>query len=149
MTTDTWTPDSAPEGRSSRSWVRTIYLYLAALIGLVLLTIGGIRLIDLGLKATVFTHAEEEERLNWRQPPMPMILERVERIGRGEEAELDAGERAAIRQWLADYARWKEQADRVDPIRSRRERSASSSLAMILIGLPLYLYHWRTIRKDR
>lgn len=141
--------DPAPDGgRSSRSWVRTIYLYLAALIGLVLLTIGGIRLLDLGLKATVFTQAESEERLSWRQPPMPAILERVERIGRGEELPLEPGERAAIRQWLADYERWKEQSERVDPIRSRRERNASTSLAMILIGLPLYLYHWRTIRRD-
>ena len=145
---ETALPSPAPDGRSSRSWVRTIYLYLAALIGLILLTIGGIRLFDLALKATVFTQAEQEERMSYRQPPMPMILERVERLGRGEEAILEPGERAAIRQWLAEYERWKQQADRVDPIRSRRERDASTSLAFLLVGLPLYLYHWRTIKRD-
>lgn len=144
MTDATTHPASGPP----RSWVRTLYLYLAALFGLMLLAIGGIRLLDLGLKAWVFTAAEQEERLSYQQPPMPMALERAERIGAGEPAELSADERAAIRQWLADYRQWQERSRAVDPIRSRRERSASTSLAMILVGLPLYLYHWLLIRRE-
>jgi hypothetical protein len=133
---------------ASRSWVRTVYLYTMALLGLVLLTIGGVRILDLGLKAFVFTQAEHEERLSMRQPPMPMMLERLERIDRGEEPDLTSQERALVRQWLQEYERWKEQADRVDPITSRRQRTASSALALILIGLPLYGYHWRVIRRE-
>lgn len=133
---------------TSRSWVRTVYLYTMALLGLVLLTIGGVRILDLGLKAFVFTQAEQEERVSMRQPPMPMALERLERIDRGENPDLTAQERAMVRQWLREYERWKEQADRVDPITSRRQRTASSALALILIGLPLYGYHWRTIRRE-
>ena len=34
--------------------IRTIYLYLFALLGLALLTIGGVRFVDMGLKAFVF-----------------------------------------------------------------------------------------------
>mgnify|MGYP001338025467 CR=1 FL=1 len=29
-----------------------------------------------------------------------------------------------------------------------REREFSNSLAMIIVGLPLYLYHWKTIKKE-
>ena len=44
------------------SLIRTIYLYLFACLGLVLLTIGGVRFLDMGLKAFVFTKAEQEQR---------------------------------------------------------------------------------------
>lgn len=136
-----------PETR--RPWIRTVYLYLLAMLGLVLLTIGGIRLLDMGLKAFVFTQAEQEERTMYMQPPMPVGLERVERIGRGEEGELTAEERALVRQWVEDYRSWKERTERVDVVVARRQRTASSSLAMILVGLPLYLYHWGVIRKEK
>lgn len=133
---------------ATRSWVRTVYLYMMALLGLVLLTIGGVRMLDLGLKAFVFTQAEQEQRVSMLQPPMPVMMERMERIDRGDEPDLTPQERAAVRQWLQDYERWREQADRVDPITSRRQRTASSALALILIGLPLYGYHWRLIRRE-
>lgn len=31
----------------------------------------------------------------------------------------------------------------------QREREFSGSLAMILIGVPLYVYHWKTIQKEQ
>ena len=40
--------------------IRTIYLYLFALLGLVLLTIGSIRFVDMALRAFVFTKADQE-----------------------------------------------------------------------------------------
>ena len=38
--------------------IRKIYLYLFALIGLVLITIGCVRLVGLGLKTYIFTKAD-------------------------------------------------------------------------------------------
>ena len=137
-------PDAAPQ----RGWIRTVYLYLLALLGILLLAIGGVQLLDMGLRALVFPQAEEEERLGYRQPPMPFALERAERVAQGEETGLSPDERAAVRQWIADYRQWKERADRIDPVVSRRQRTASSALALILIGLPLYLYHWALIRRE-
>ena len=135
--------------RSARSWVRTVYLYTLALVGLLLVVIGGIRLLDMGLKAFVFTQAEQEERLSYMQPPMPMPPERMRRLAEDEGQEpLTEEERVAIRQWVREHDAWRERRERVDPIVSRRQRDASSSLAMILIGLPLYLYHWSLIRRE-
>lgn len=130
----------------TRSWVRTVYLYGVSLLGIVLLTIGTVRLVDLGLKALVFTGAEEDERFYAMQPPPPPA--RTERVGAAAEGELDAEERAMVRQWLDDYRLWKERTSRIDPVSARRQRTASSSLALVLIGLPLYLYHWRLVRRE-
>lgn len=30
----------------------------------------------------------------------------------------------------------------------QRERELSGSIAMLAVGLPLYLYHWKTIQKE-
>lgn len=139
----------ASDASSQRSWIRTIYLYLLAMIGIVLIVIGGVRFLDMGLKAFVFRQAEEEERLMSRQPPMPYILERVDRLGTGPGTEdLTPEETAAVRQWLEEYRQWKERSEAVDPIVARRQRTASTSLALILVGLPLYLYHWGIIRRE-
>ena len=128
------------------SLVRTVYLYLFAVLGLVLLTIGGVRFIDMGLKAFVFTQAEEEQRLYPMKPPMPYLPVDVEALQ--DEEELTDREKASIRQWLADYEDWQERSSKIDPVTARRQRDASINLALILVGLPLYLYHWGIIRKE-
>jgi len=129
------------------SLIRTIYLYLFAMLGLVLLTIGGVRFVDMGLKAFVFTKAEEEQRIIYKEPPyMSYPIQRIEEFQ--AEEELSEEEKATIKQWLADYEDWKERRAKIDPVTARRHRDASLNLAMILIGLPLYLFHWRIIRRE-
>jgi len=130
--------------------VRTIYLYLFTLVGLTLLTIGGVRFVDMGLKAFVFTKAEEEQRLIHLQPPMFYRIEGVEKLQDGEELSvgLSVEEKANIKRWLADYKDWKERRSKIDPVTTRRHRDASLNLALILIGLPLYFYHWRIIKRE-
>ena len=128
------------------SLVRTIYLYLFTLVGLALLIIGGVRFVDMGLKAFVFTKAEEEQRLIHLQPPMFYQIERIEKLQ--DEEGLSEEEKTNIKQWLADYKDWKERRSKIDPVTARRHRDASLNLALILIGLPLYLYHWRIIKRE-
>ena len=36
----------------------------------------------------------------------------------------------------------------VNYVTAKRHRDASLNLSLILIGLPLYLYHWRIIKKE-
>lgn len=128
------------------SLVRTIYLYLFTLLGLVLLTIGGVRFLDMGLKAFVFTKAEEEQRIIQLQPPMLYQIEKVEKLQ--DEERLSEEEKTTIKQWLADYEEWKERRSKIDYVIARRHRDASMNLALILVGLPLYLYHWQIIKKE-
>lgn len=122
--------------------IRTTYLYLFALVGLILLTIGVARFLDMGLKAFVFTKAEQPERIREIYSPIP--LEKVENYQETEELVLTEEEKQTFQLWLKDY----KQGEKIDYVASKRHREASSSLAMILIGLPLYFYHWRIIRKE-
>ena len=127
--------------------IRTIYLYLFALLGLVLLTIGGVRFVDMGLKAFIFTKAEEEQRLIYQQTPYtPYPVQQIEELQ--DEEGLSEEEKATIKQWLADYKDWREKNSKTDYIITKRHRDASLNLALILIGLPLYFYHWQIIRKE-
>lgn len=129
------------------AWVRTLYLYLFALLGLVFTAIGGIRLLDMALRATIFRSADALER--YEMPPLPTIGRRPGDFDViASKAELTPEEKQLLRDGIEEYKRWKERRDRIDPVTARRQREASSSLAMILVGLPLYLYHWRTIRRE-
>lgn len=132
--------------KKRHSLVRTIYLYLFTLVGLALLIGGGVGFINMGLKAFVFTGAEEEQRLSYKQPPMIYSLERIEELQDDEGFSED--ERAAIKRWLQDYKQWEEGVSKINYVDSRRQREAASHLAAIMIGLPLYLYHWGTIKTE-
>jgi len=130
------------------SLVRTIYLYLFAMIGLVLMTIGSVNFVNMGLKAFIFTKAEEQEKINYERPPsVPYpISNNIEDIK--EKEELSAEEKALIGQWLEDYKAWQERDQEISYVTVRRHRDASTNLALILIGLPLYLYHWGIIKRE-
>jgi len=132
------------------SWIKIIYLYLFSLVGLVLVIIGGVRFIDMGLKTFFFKQADQDQRLNYSQPTMPYSVSKLERMAESQDggAQLTEDERASIRQWLEDYRVWKEQRDQVDMVTAQRQRQASSNLAMIIVGVPLFLYHWRLARKE-
>jgi hypothetical protein len=127
--------------------IRTIYLYLFTLIGLVLVTIGAIRFLDMGLKAFVFTKADDPEKIQRNYYyGLPIPVEKVSVLETSED--LTAEEIASVKSWIANYQEWQEDEAKIDYLVSRRQREASINLAMIIIGLPLYLYHWRIIRRE-
>ena len=133
---------------NKHSLIRTIYLYLFALVGLALLISGTVRFIDMGLKMFIFTQADLPEKVQQRYyyPTIPLSVERLE--GYQSSEDLTAEEKEVLKNFLADYKKWQEEAAKIDYLASTRQREASSNLAMILIGLPLYLYHWRTIKRE-
>lgn len=112
---------------NKNSIIRKVYLYTFALLGLVLITIGGVRLITLALKAYIFTKADQYYEY-------PVAKPIVAPEGKTQIAEPD-----------------KEQIEEFQKNQrsSQRQRDAAESLAMIIIGIPLYLYHWNRIKKDQ
>lgn len=110
--------------------IRKIYLYLFALIGLVLITIGCVRLVGLGLKTYIFTKADIYYEYPMTRPKIaPIEGEKPEEFQQPTKEELE------------EYQN-KQQT-------SNRQREAAESLAFIIVGLPLYLYHWSVIKKDK
>lgn len=129
------------------SLIRTIYLYLFTIVGLALLVTGGVKFIDMGLKMFVFTKAEEPERLQQMYYyPTPISVAKLETYQ--ESGELTAEEKETLKDFLANYKEWQEKEANIDYVTSNRQREASNNLAMIIVGLPLYLYHWRIIKKE-
>ncbi|HAZ28370.1 MAG TPA: hypothetical protein DCY48_01180 [Candidatus Magasanikbacteria bacterium] len=128
--------------------IRTIYLYLFALVGLVLMVIGAVNFINMGLKAWVFTQADQEQTL-WDAPPKPYgIEEKIPTDADVEKIELTETEKQAIKNWVMDYDAWNERTKNIDVAKSRRHREAARNLSFLIVGMPLYLYHWGVIKKE-
>lgn len=100
--------------------IRKIYLYLIAFVGIVIFVIGSISLIDLGLKTYLFKEAD----VDYYARPMKI----------DGEPEFDEEE----------YNKQMEQ-NRT----SQKQRQASNAIAMIIVGYPLYRYHWQTLQKEK
>jgi len=135
--------------------IKTLYLYLFACIGLVLLTIGTVQLVNLGLKMFIFTKAE----ISYVSPPPRTVLIAGEKITTEddfvsavekceEKCDLSDTQKQQLDSWLQDYSYWQENDAKQDYKTERRHRDASMALAFIFIGLPLYLYHWTLIKKN-
>ena len=124
-----------PIPMNAKEWIRTIYLYLATLVGLILIIIGSVRLIDLGLKAIVFRGAD----VFVNYPNYPVPAERsLEKTPAGEIAPED----------MEKFRKEQAKAE-MENLGRERQRTAASSLSMIIVGIPLFLFHWRIIKKDR
>jgi len=123
---------------------------------LIVLVIGVGRLVDLGLKMIIFKNADAGD-YGYYERPMPVTFssEKVQMESLqscSEQCELTEVQIAAIDQWLVDYQIWQDEqknVKEVDYVRQNRERQASGAISMIIVGLPLYLYHWVTIKRDR
>ena len=135
------------ENKEHYPLIRTIYLYLFALVGLALLISGTVRFIDMGLKAFVFTKADQSIRINYEKPlSPPMPVGKLENISKGSE--MSQSDQELIRDWLTSYKEWQAKQEKIDYLASQRQRQASTNASLILVGLPLYLYHWSVIRRE-
>lgn len=127
--------------------IRILYLYAFALVGLALVVAGTVRIADLGLKIYVFKKADQPQDYR-NMPPYPPITvdQKTDDVKYSEK--ITPEQKAALDNWVNEFKYWNENQKKIDYLASNRQRTASNSLAMILIGLPLYLYHWRIIRKE-
>lgn len=132
--------------KSRISNVRTVYLYVATLVGLGLLIGGAVNTLELILKSTLLTEADMEEKMWAMQPPMPYAIDRIRSAA--DSIDLTEQEREMFLQWIQDYERWNTQQQTLDVVKARRQRQFASALALLLVGAPVYLYHWMTIKKE-
>jgi hypothetical protein len=107
--------------------IRLLYLYLFSAVGLIVTIIGTTRLVDLGLKVFVFKNADSYYTYPYQTAPDP-------------EGKVSSDEAKKIE---AQNAKFNE-----EETKRQRQRETSGAVAMIVVGLPLYLYHWKTIQKD-
>lgn len=139
---------------SEVSWVRTVYLYLFALVGLAITVIGAVMLVNLALKTWIFTKADTG--YNYVERPPALVVEKDEALvvalaDCDEGCDLTEQQQEQIKMWLEDYEWWQnnQKDQQVDYTARTRQRQASTAISMIIVGLPLYLYHWAVIKRDR
>lgn len=109
--------------------LKLTYLYISLLIGLILTVIGSVRLVDLSIKHFFFASADDYVYYETK-----MIRMDLEQKISTEEAKLQAEE--ARKAELANNQR-------------QKQRNVSSSISMILVGVPLYFIHWNQIKKEK
>lgn len=99
--------------------LRLLYLYLFSFVGLLVTVIGSVQMVNLGLKTFFLKDAD-------RYPIYPMYADKD-----------DPG-----------YMTIEEQMAQQDQqIKQQRQNELASSLSMIIIGAPLYFYHWKMVQK--
>lgn len=98
--------------------IRLLYLYLFSFVGLLILIIGSIRIIDLGLKTIFFPDADYYQS-------MPPTIDGQTMRSQEEQEALDRAQ-----------------------VTRNRQTELSGAVSMILIGLPVYLYHWKKINSE-
>ncbi len=108
--------------------IRKIYLYAVSGIGLILVVIGCVQLVNLGLKVYIFKAADKYYNYPMAQPAP---------AGKGVESTAVQPSEEQL------------QAYQDKQTRSNRESTAANAIAMIIVGVPLYAYHWYVIRKDK
>ncbi len=101
--------------------LRLLYLYLFSFVGLLITVIGSIQIIDLGLKTYVFKVSE----YTYFAEPVTSPDGKTTGISVEEQQKRNETEQA-----------------------NQRKRQLSTSLSMIFVGAPLYLYHWKTIKRE-
>ena len=107
--------------------LRLLYLYLFSLVGLLVFVIGAVRAIDLGLRVFVF---KEADRYIFVSPPSVY-----------EEGGKISSEEAKLRQET-------DLKNQENNTKRERQREAAGAIAMLLVGFPLYKYHWGLIQKE-
>ncbi len=99
----------------------------------------------MALKAFVFTQADHERFLYREMPPKPYGIAPARALDEG----IVFRDTIQARRYQEALDAWLERRESVDPATSQRHRDAAQNLSLILIGLPVYLYHWRLIRRDQ
>lgn len=128
-------------------WIRIVYLYLMTTIGIVVFVIGSVTMINSVLKTFVFKKAD----LNYysRPPEIYLVNQEKQATILTECDDLTQEDKENISVWLNDYENWKKIDENKMQITAQRQREFANSIAMIVVGFPLYFIHWAIIKKER
>jgi hypothetical protein len=116
--------------------IKRIYLYLVSLVSLIIVVIGAIMLINLALRAWVFTKADN---INFYYPKVA--------CDRPAPAEGNASTALPPECTDPNYEQRMRQEDQ-ERRAAQKQRDAANAIAMIIVGSPVFYYHWRLARKE-
>lgn len=112
--------------------LRKVYLYLFSIVGLILIIIGSVSIINLGLKTWIFTKADDAMCYYGPRYAGPM-----KETGSGQSQEELDKQRAEDERYCKEVTR-----------PAQKQSQASIAIAQLIVGLPLFAYHWGLIKKE-
>lgn len=129
-------------------WIRTVYLYLVTAITIVMIIIAAVGFIRLLLNEYVFgVKSYDAFTVPYECENAQTIAMQTETIGAAPAAPAKVTTRvltpAEKEKCLAD-AKTRQEASHANDVK----RDLVEWLAMLIVALPLYLYHWRLIKKE-
>lgn len=142
--------DAKLSGDSERSVIRPTYFYFVALGSLIMMVVAGGFLINIALKTWVFPQAGKVDEATSKVVPSE-ITPSPEKSGVqslitcGEKCGLDKDTIDLAKQWVIDYDAWQTEISR--PV-NNTQRSAAASIPYVVLGIPLFWYHWSVARKE-
>lgn len=124
--------------------IRTTYLYLAAIISLLFVSIGTGTLINTVLKSYVFPKAERGGYDQCNQQPPVYYLD-----GDGMKNVATEDQKVQLENLLRDYEKWKTENTGEECYSAQRQAKIVDALTMMIVALPILLVHWRIIKKEK
>lgn len=126
-----------PDPKNRISVIRFIYLYLITAITFIVFIIGAVNIVDMGLKVFVFDVDED-----YYERPVVMC-DRFMYSPEGEKNDNEGYQDCLKRQKELD----EERKSRF--ISESSARRLSIGIAQVVVALPLWIFHWRIIERDR
>jgi len=115
--------------------IKTVYFYLVSLIALMMVVFSTADLINLCLKTWVFTKADMDQ---YKQPSCAVSVYK------------DPSTKETDEQYNQRLKACEDTYVNPDEARAiRNQQDTVRDLSFLVVGIPLFLYHWITVRKDQ
>lgn len=119
---------------------RKFYFTVASLGGLLLIVIATVSVLQLGITTLLKTQRQDFKTA----PPevTPYVGDLTDKEG------LTTAQKEAIEDWQKDYDKWRQEQKNFDWNTNAKKEQLAMSLSFLIVGLPIFLYHVRFVRKD-
>ncbi len=117
-----------------RKTIKSIYFYLVSFVALMMVVFSTADVINIALKTWVFTAADKDTYYNAPcVAPMPAATPEGKSVPVTSAADCEKQNADNLRQ---------QEASRI----SQKQSNVVRDLSLIVVGIPLYLIHWRILR---
>lgn len=129
---------------SKTKLIRTIYLYIAALVSLIFVAVGIGNLLNTAMKYYFFPKAEKGGFNKCNQQPPVYALDKNALAGVATP-----DQKVQLDNLIRDYEQWKKDNTGEECYSAERQNNVVNALTMIIVALPIFALHWRIIKKEK
>ncbi|MBI4426538.1 MAG: hypothetical protein HY567_03085 [Candidatus Kerfeldbacteria bacterium] len=133
--------------------LRSVYFYLVAFAGLIGAVVSAALLVNTALNVAL--KIDTDKSTASREPaavsPVGVSTENYgvkSVVNCAEKCQLTDEDRQLAQEWLVDFDAWQKQNIITYPTPSNTQSSLASNIPLLLVLLPLFLYHFLTIRRE-